>query len=47
MKFVVKDLIRIISRQGIQFHEMMNFTADLHELDHLQHFSNISFMRFK
>ena len=39
MKYVVKDLIHIIPRQGIRFHETMNFTADLRELDHLQHFS--------
>ena len=45
MKYVVKDLIRIILRQGIQFHEMMDFTADLRELDHLQHFSKFSFVR--
>ena len=36
MKYVVKDLIRIILRQGIRFHEMMNFTTDLRELDYFK-----------
>ena len=41
MKYVVKDLICIIPRQGIRVHETMNFTTDLCELDHLQHFLKI------